>query len=102
MLAPRRRPSPSNASVRAGSRAAATTVIAPTPATGDAGSMPASVSPTSGGGDSIRPVGGWGRRRPGRPAWEKTELTTLHGPGSSRRKSGGGSGRVLMRSPRVV
>ncbi len=28
-------------------------------------------------------MGGCGRRRPGRPAWANTELTTLHGPGSS-------------------
>ena len=56
----------------------------------------------SGGGDSMSPVGGCARRRPGRPACAKTELTTLHGPGSSRSTSGGGSGRVLISPPRRV
>ncbi len=62
---------------------------------------PASRS-VSGGGDSISPTGGGGRRLPGLPACENTELTTLQGPGRRAGPPGGGSGRVLIRPPRGV
>ncbi len=45
-------------------------------------------------------AGGGGGR--GGPAWANTELTTLHGPGSSARIAGGPSGFVLISPPPVV